>query len=72
MRKAGNMMKDIVWSKGFTIKSLADELGICASALDSKMTGYRSFKLREINFICDKLDMTYEELFRKNDKIKTS
>jgi hypothetical protein len=72
MRKEGNLIKDIIWAKGLTLKEISEELGVSYRVLQQKLGGDRGFKLREINFLCDKLEKTYEELFRKNDKVKTS
>lgn len=72
MRKEGNLIKDVLWAKGWTIKDMAESMGISNNAFTQKLAGDRGFKIKEINFICDKLNMTYEELFKNNDKIKTS
>jgi transcriptional regulator with XRE-family HTH domain len=71
-KKESNLIKDILKDRGFTLSGLSKEIGISVSVFSQKLSGYRAFKLREVNFLCDKLDMTYEELFKNNDKVKTS
>jgi hypothetical protein len=67
-RKEGNKIKDSLWSKGYTIQGLSVEMGISAITLHKKLAGSIEFKIKEINFLCDKLNMPYEDLFRKQSK----
>ncbi len=51
--------------KGYTIKSLARELGVSEGTLRNKLNGTVGFYLDEVNTISKIFQKTQEELFKK-------
>jgi len=49
--------------KGYTGKSVAEELGITEHALSNKLTGKSEFTLKEIIAICNLLECTVDYFF---------
>lgn len=60
-------IRKLLNDKKITIKKLSQIMGISTTTINRKISGSRKFNERDINFICDILDMTYEEVFRRTN-----
>lgn len=56
------MLETIISKKGFTIRTLANELGICENALKDKINRKSEFKVGEVLKISGLLKLSYNEV----------
>ena len=55
-----NLLKSVLVANGVTAESLADEMGISPQSLSYKINNQREFKLSEIQFICNRFNLSLE------------
>ena len=55
-----NLLKSVLVANGVTAESLADEMGISPQSLSYKINNQREFKLSEIQYICNRFNLSLE------------
>lgn len=63
--KKGEYIRCLLRSNNFQIKDVASLIGISHNCFNDKLKGRIRFNEDDINVLIDLLDMSYEDIFRK-------
>lgn len=55
-------LKELIRSKGFTQRELADELELNENYLNQKLNGHAPFTQKQIKYLSDRLNLTAQEI----------
>ena len=64
-----NLLKGRIMAKGFTVKKMAEAIGISHTSMSYKINNRREFTVSEIQKICDKLEITNKDPYFFNQKV---
>jgi hypothetical protein len=64
--KQGDYLRSLLKDKNIKTRYLYEKMNISKSSINFKINGQRQWKPSEIDILIDELNMSYEEIFKKN------